>query len=91
MSSSRPAIQRLSSVDSPPPVTTQWTCGCGASLLAPVPQRREHADFGAEVFRVRGHLKEGFRGSPHQQAVHHAGVGQRRRLVVLRASFVSVT
>ena len=48
-------------------------------VLAPGVQHRQHADVSPEVLRVRGHLKEGFRGSPHEQAVHHAGVGKRHR------------
>ena len=43
-------------------------------VLAPGVQHRQHADFGPEVLRVGGHLEEGFRGGPHQQAVDRAGV-----------------
>ena len=43
-------------------------------VLAPGVQHRQHADFGAEMDRVRGHLEQGFRGGPHEQAVDLTGV-----------------
>jgi hypothetical protein len=48
-------------------------------ILAPGVQHRQHADLGPEVFRVRGHLEEGLRGGPHEQAVHRAGVAKRHQ------------
>ena len=75
----RPATQRLSSGASPPPVTTQWTWGWrsrGSDPRYAAPQARRPRP---QVPGVGGHFEEGFRGGPHQQAVHLTGVVQRDR------------
>ncbi|MGO9596956.1 MAG: hypothetical protein ACLP7Q_02920 [Isosphaeraceae bacterium] len=48
-------------------------------VLAPGVLHREHADLGPKVFRVRGHREAGFRDSPHEQVVDHAGAEPRYR------------
>ena len=49
-------------------------------VLPPGMQYRQHADLGAQVLRVRGHLDQGLRGGPHQQAVDFTRVGQGDRV-----------
>ena len=53
--------------------------GVQREVLTPGMQHREHADLGTQVPGVGGHFEEGFRGGPHEQAVHLTRVVQRDR------------
>ena len=77
--SSRPATQRLPSGESPPPVTTQWTCGCSARFWPQVCSTASTPTSAPRCFGSAATSRQGLRGGPQEQAVDRARVVQRHR------------